>query len=173
MISLGVPIINDVSGGLADPDMFRVIAGNSVEYVLMHWLGPSDQMDDLAHYTSVVPDVSAHLTQRISEATEAGIDPGRLTIDPGFGFSKTAEHNWELCRGISEMVSLGFPVLAGVSRKRFIGGLLPPGHTMADRDAPSAMVGAVLATRGVSALRVHSVTSQRRALEIMAHMGGC
>jgi dihydropteroate synthase len=172
MISLGVPIINDVSGGLADPDMFRVIAGSSVDYVLMHWRGPSDRMDDLAHYDSVVTDVSRHLVERIARASEAGVDPGRITIDPGFGFSKTPEHNWELCRGISEIVRLGYPVLAGVSRKRFIGQLLPADHEMADRDAPSAMVGAVLAERGVSALRVHSVESQRRALEIMAHMGG-
>jgi len=172
MMALGVAIINDVSGGLADPGMFAVVASGTSDYVLMHWMGPSDRMDDLAHYDSVVSDVSGHLSLRVTKAQEAGIDPARMTIDPGFGFSKTPEHNWELCRGIGEIVSLGYPVLAGVSRKRFIGTLLPTGHTMSDRDEPSAMVGAVLAARGVRALRVHSVASQVRALEIMARMDG-
>jgi len=164
MIALGVPIINDVSGGLADPDMFSVIAAHEVEYVLMHWLGPSEAMDSLAHYDCVVSEVCEHLTNRLAEAAAAGINPARITVDPGFGFSKNPEHNWELCRGIGDVVALGYPVLAGVSRKRFIGALLPTGHDMGHRDAPSAMVGAVLASRGVAALRVHSVSSQRRAL---------
>lgn len=170
-ISWGVPIINDVSGGLCDPDMLPVIANSSVRFVLMHWRSPSATMDDHARYDNVVSEVADHLTARVDAAAQSGVDPSRITVDPGFGFSKTPEHNWELCRQIANIVSLGFPVLAGVSRKRFIASLFPAGHEMADRDEASAMVGAVLAQRGVSALRVHSVMSQHRALEIMRQTG--
>jgi dihydropteroate synthase len=172
MISLGVPLINDVSGGLADPDMLATVASSPVTYVMMHWRGHSDTMDQHATYTNVVTEVVTHLEGRIHEALNAGIDEGRIMVDPGFGFSKNPDHNWEVVRGISDLVALGYPVLAGVSRKRFIGELFSGEHEMADRDDPSAMVGALLAQRGVSALRVHNVASQRRALEIMGRVGG-
>jgi dihydropteroate synthase len=172
MIGLGVSIINDVSGGLSDPDMFATVASSDVTYVMMHWLGHSDTMDQLATYTSVAADVVAHLDSRLHAAVDAGIDSARIIVDPGFGFSKNPDHNWELVRGISDVVALGVPVLAGVSRKRFIGALFSGDHEMAHRDDPSAMVGALLAARGVSALRVHNVASQRRALEIMEKTGG-
>ena len=172
MITLGVPIINDVSGGLADPDMLATIADSSVTYVMMHWRGHSDTMDQRATYNSVVEEVVEHLQGRIQAAIDSGIDKQRIMLDPGFGFSKTPDHNWELVRGIAGVVELGFPVLAGVSRKRFIGELFSGDHEMADRDDPSAMVGALLATRGVSALRVHNVASQHRALEIMRRVEG-
>jgi dihydropteroate synthase len=172
MADLGVGIINDVSGGLADPDMFSVIADTEVTYVLMHWRGQSKTMDDLAHYDDVVFNVASHLAERVNEASEAGIEDSRIMVDPGFGFSKNPDHNWQLCRGINRIVGMGYPVLAGVSRKRFIGATLPDGHDMAERDWPSALVGAELIRRGVSHLRVHSVTIQRQALEIMARMDG-
>lgn len=171
MLSRGVSIVNDVSGGLADDNMFRVIAGAQCRYVLMHWRGPSEHMNDLATYSAVTGEVTEHLRDRLGQAVEAGIDLARITLDPGFGFSKNPEHNWELVRGIEDIVALGQPVLAGVSRKRFIGELFDHDHTMADRDAPSAMLGAVLATRGVASLRVHSISQQRRALEIMKRAG--
>lgn len=170
MLELGVPIINDVSGGLADPDMFSVVAGSGADYVLMHWKGPSDTMDSLAHYDDVVTEVVQHLSFRVEAAVSAGLAPRSITLDPGFGFSKQPHHNWELCRGIDRVVALGFPVLAGVSRKRFIAASLADGHDMAQRDWPSAMVGAWLTQHGVTALRVHNVEAQRQALEIMAHM---
>jgi dihydropteroate synthase len=172
MLGLGVPIINDVSGGLADPDMLGVVADSGVTYVMMHWRGHSDTMDQHATYNSVVAEVVEHLRGRIQAAIDAGIDKARIVVDPGFGFSKTPEHNWDLIRGISDLVELGFPVLAGVSRKRFIGGLFSGDHEMSDRDDPSAMVGALLAKKGVSALRVHNVASQLRALEIMGRAEG-
>ena len=172
MADLGVGIINDVSGGLADPDMFSVIADTEVTYVLMHWRGQSKTMDDLAHYDDVVFNVASHLAERVNEASEAGIEDSRIMVDPGFGFSKNPDHNWQLCRGINRIVGMGYPVLAGVSRKRFIGATLPDGHDMAERDWPSALVGAELIRRGVSHLRVHSVTIQRQALEIMARLDG-
>ncbi len=172
MISRGVPIINDVSGGLADPGMLGAVADSDVTYVMMHWRGPSDTMDQHAAYDNVVADVREHLTGRIQAALDAGIDPTRIMIDPGFGFSKNPDHNWEIVRRITDLVGLGFPVLAGVSRKRFIGALFPRDHQMSDRDDPSAMVGALLAQKGVSALRVHNVASQLRALEIMRRVEG-
>ena len=167
MVGLGVDIINDVSGGLSDPRMLTTMAGTSATYVMMHWRGHSDTMDQHATYDNVVADVVAHLNTRIEAAIDAGIHPERLVVDPGFGFSKNPDHNWDLIRGIGDVVALDFPVLAGVSRKRFIGALFSGDHEMSDRDDPSAMVGALLAARGVSALRVHNVASQRRALEIM------
>ena len=172
MITLGVPIINDVSGGLADPEMLATIAHSSVTYVMMHWRGHSDTMDQHATYNNVVAEVVDHLQVRIQEAVDAGIDKQRIMVDPGFGFSKNPDHNWELVRGIGHVVGLGFPVLAGVSRKRFIGALFSGDHEMADRDDPGAMVGALLAARRVSALRVHNVASQQRALEIMGRVEG-
>lgn len=172
MVDLGVGIINDVSGGLADPDMFSVIAHTEVTYVLMHWRGHSKTMDGLAHYDDVASDVASHLADRVNQARAAGILDSQIIVDPGFGFSKNPDHNWQLCRGIDRVVGMGYPVLAGVSRKRFIGATLPDGHDMAERDWPSALVGAELARRGVAHLRVHSVTTQRQALEIMARMDG-
>lgn len=172
MADLGVAIINDVSGGLADPDMFPVVADTQVTYVLMHWRGHSATMDDLAHYDDVVADVASQVTARVDAAMDAGIDPRRIIVDPGFGFSKNPDHNWQLCRGIDRIVAMGYPVLAGVSRKRFIAAALPDGHDMSERDWPSALVGSELARRGVSHLRVHSVGTQRQALEIMARMDG-
>jgi len=172
MIDLGVPIINDVSGGLADADMVPTIASSDVTFVMMHWRGHSDTMDLHATYANVVSEVVAHLESRIQAALDAGIQKERLVLDPGFGFSKNPDHNWELIRGIHEVVGLGCPVLAGVSRKRFIGALFSGDHEMADRDDPSAMVGALLVARGVTALRVHNVSSQRRALEIMGRVEG-
>ncbi len=171
MVDLGVTIINDVSGGLADPDMFGVVAGRQCRYVMMHWLGHSSTMDTLASYDSVTSEVAAHLMERVAAATDAGVSPSQIVVDPGFGFSKNPEHNWELVRGIETIVDLGYPVLAGVSRKRFIGALFDRDHEMSDRDEPSAMVGALLARRGVAALRVHNIASQRRALEIMKQAG--
>lgn len=172
MTDAGVTIINDVSGGLADPQMLSAVAEAGAHYVLMHWRGHSSAMDGLAHYDDVVSEVVSHLEKRIEAALTAGISADKITIDPGFGFSKHPHHNWELCRGIERIVGLGFPVLAGVSRKRFIAASLPDSHEMAERDWPSAMVGAWLASRGVSALRVHNVSAQLQALEIMAHMEG-
>lgn len=172
MIGLGVPLINDVSGGLADSDMLATIASSSATYVMMHWRSHSDTMDQHATYNNVVAEVVEHLRGRIQAAIDAGIVRERIMVDPGFGFSKDPDHNWELVRGISDVVGLGVPVLAGVSRKRFIGALFSGDHEMADRDDPSAMVGALLAQRGVSALRVHNAASQRRALEIMVKAEG-
>lgn len=171
MVGLGASIINDVSGALADPEMLSVMSHSDTRVVLMHWKGPSERMDDLARYDDVVSEVVHHLRTRAEAAISAGVDREKIVLDPGFGFSKTAEHNWELCRDIDRVVELGFPVLAGVSRKRFIAGVLHHDHQMSDRDAPSAMVGAMLAARGVSALRVHDPITQSWALEVWEKAG--
>jgi len=168
MIRLGVPIINDVSGGLADPDMFGVIAGADVDYVLMHWRGHSDQMDSLAHYDDVVGDVISELLARLDASKEAGIDASRIWIDPGLGFAKDIEHNWELCRHIDQFVAMGYPVLVGASRKRFLGALLPEGHHPKDRDGVAVALSVSLAGSGVSAFRVHEPRLHHEALEVWA-----
>ena len=168
MIRLGVPIINDVSGGLADPDMVGVIAAANVDYVLMHWRGHSDQMDSLSHYDDVVADVMSELSGRFDAAKDAGIDTSRMWIDPGLGFAKDIEHNWELCRHIDQFVAMGYPVLVGASRKRFLGALLPEGHHPKDRDGVSVALSVSLAGSGVRAFRVHEPRLHREALEVWA-----
>ena len=165
-IEAGATIVNDVSGGLADPDMFSVVAEAEVDYVIMHWRGHSNVMNDLAHYDNVARDVRNELHERASMAIEAGIRPERIILDPGVGFAKTPAHNWQLLAGLDEVVALGFRVLVGASRKRFLGELLPEGHEIAQRDESSAVVGALLAERGVWGLRVHDPLIHTRALDV-------
>lgn len=165
-LDAGATIVNDVSGGLADPHMFRVVAEADVDYVIMHWRGHSDVMNDLAHYDTVAKDVRNELHERVSMALEAGIRPERIILDPGVGFAKTSAHNWQLLAGIDEIVALGFRVLVGVSRKRFLGELLPEGHEITQRDEPSAVVGALLAERGIWGLRVHEPLIHSRVLDV-------
>lgn len=165
-LAWGVPIINDVSGGLADPLMHQVVADSDAQYVLMHWRGHSDQMDAHATYDDVVAEVCGELEGQLEAARRAGIADSRLIVDPGLGFAKTPEHNWQLVRGIEKVHALGFPVLIGASRKRFLGQLLPEGHEVTNRDGVSAALGVVLAGRGIAALRVHNLRAQRQALEV-------
>jgi dihydropteroate synthase len=120
----GARVVNDVSGGLADPDMVRVVRDAGVPWVLMHWRGHSRDMQRLATYGDVVADVVRELTQRVDDALAAGVDAGQLVLDPGLGFAKTAEHNWALLHRLDALVTLGFPVLVATSRKSFLGALL-------------------------------------------------
>lgn len=166
MVELGAPIINDVSGGLADPDMFGLVAEAEVDYVLMHWRGHSDQMDSLAHYDDVVSEVITEISERIDAAQAAGVNPSQLWIDPGLGFAKNIEHNWELCRHIDQIVTMGFPVLVGASRKRFLGALLPEVHHPKERDGVSVALSVSLAGSGVRAFRVHEPRLHREGLEV-------
>ena len=168
MLGLGVPIINDVSGGLADERMLEVVADSDCLYVLMHWRGHSDQMDALATYDDVVTDVIGEIRARLHAAEVAGIDPERLMIDPGLGFAKDIDHNWEIVRRIDEFQKLGRPLLVGASRKRFLGALLPDGHSPMDRDGVSAALSAVLAGSGINALRVHEPLIHQQALSVWA-----
>ena len=165
-VDAGARIINDVSGGLADSEMFAVVAACEAEYVLMHWRGHSDQMDSLAHYDDVVGEVSAELHARVSAATKAGIDTSRIIVDPGLGFAKTPAHNWSLLSQLSELAPEGMRMIVGASRKRFLGELVAGDHEPAERDGLSAALGVLVAVAGVFARRVHNVRAHREALDV-------
>ncbi|WP_232466192.1 dihydropteroate synthase [Diaminobutyricimonas sp. LJ205] len=164
-VAAGAEFINDVSGGLADPDMYRVMAGNEATYIAMHWRGllgekDSSALDKLAVYGDVVTDVKNELQQRLAEMIVWGIDPARVIIDPGLGFSKKAEHNWQLLARYDELAALGHPILIGASRKRFLGDL------GGDKDNATAIISALSAEAGAWGVRVHNVESTRKALEV-------
>lgn len=160
-ISLGVKFVNDVSGGLADPKMYEVIAKNpKVQYVIMHWRAHSKNMQDLAHYKDVVKEVKEELEERISSAIEAGVDPDQIIIDPGIGFSKSGEHNWELLKNIDRLSLLGYPILIGASRKRFLGELTGSSNPD-EREAATLAITAMMAKQGIWAVRTHSVKAHR------------
>jgi dihydropteroate synthase len=158
-IKAGASIINDVSGGLADPNMLQTAARLQVPYIAMHWRGQSKDMNSKAIYGDVVSDVISELQERISAALDAGIQPGNLTIDPGLGFAKEAEHNWKIIDSIDKFVELGYPVLIGASRKRFLGGESPD-----EREQATIELTKRLATTGIWAVRVHSVKPHREVL---------
>jgi len=162
-IDLGVDYINDVSGGLSDPAMLGVVADSDVTYIAMHWRGDSDVMDGNATYGDVTRDVLTELRARIDEVLEAGVTPGKLWIDPGLGFAKTAVHNWQLLRDLNQFAALGYPVLVGASRKRF---LAPFGEQPADRDQATAIISVLSAEAGVAAVRVHDVARTVEALDV-------
>jgi len=163
-VEAGAEFINDVSGGLADPEMYRTIAATGVSYIAMHWRGHSDTMQELTEYENVVTDVRSALKSRIAEMLVWGIEPGRIIIDPGIGFSKTSEQNWALLGHLDELVTLGYPVLIGASRKRFIGDLYFDAET--DRDPATAIISALSAQAGAWAVRVHNVDSTKAALDV-------
>jgi dihydropteroate synthase len=160
-VAEGAVVVNDVSGGLADPDMLGWVATVDLPFVAMHWRGHSADMDTLARYDDVVADVGAELRDRLAAAERAGVDPARVVLDPGLGFAKTAAHNWALLRGLPELVASGQPVLVGASRKRFLGTLLaaPDGtpRPLERRDYATDAVSALAAAAGVWCVRVHDV----------------
>ena len=158
-VKAGASIINDVSGGLADPEMLQTAARLGVPYIAMHWRGQSKDMNSRAIYNDVVIDVISELQERITAALDAGIEVGNLIIDPGLGFAKDAEHNWEIIDSIDSFVDLGYPVLIGASRKRFLGGESPDEREQATIDLTKR-----LATTGVWAVRVHSVKPHKEVL---------
>jgi dihydropteroate synthase len=168
-LEAGAVVVNDVSGGLADERMAAVVAHARVPWVLMHWRGHSDRMADLATYDDVVTEVRDELVARADAAVLAGVDPSRIVLDPGLGFAKTADHNWALLRRLDVLVELGFPVLVGASRKRFLGTLLgddagvrPPGG----RETAGAAVTALAAQAGAWGVRVHDVASSADAIAV-------
>jgi dihydropteroate synthase len=175
-VAAGASVVNDVSGGLADPAMAGVVAAARVPWILMHWRGHSDHMAELATYTDVVEDVRAELAARAEAAVGAGVDPGCIVLDPGLGFAKTAEHNWALLRRLDALTSLGYPVLVGASRKRFLGLLLPDAdgrpRPPAGRDVATAAVSALAVCAGVWGLRVHDVASTLDAVAVAAAWRG-
>jgi dihydropteroate synthase len=158
-IEAGVQIINDVSGGLADPEMLPTAAQLGVPYIAMHWRGHSKDMNSRAVYGDVVADVISELQERVSAALDAGITKDNLIIDPGIGFAKDAHHNWEIIDSIDEFVGLGYPVLIGASRKRFLGGDNPD-----EREAATIELTKRLSASGIWGVRVHSVKPHKEVL---------
>jgi len=171
-VEAGASIVNDVSGGLADPEMARVVAAAGVPFVVMHWRGHSDTMQDHASYDDVVADVCSALSERVSDLCERGVGRDQLIVDPGFGFAKLNEHNWALLAHLDSVKSLGLPVLVGTSRKAFLGALgvsdgdspRPP----AERDLATAATTVVAGLAGVWGVRVHDVASSIEALRVVA-----
>jgi dihydropteroate synthase len=159
-IKAGATIVNDVSGGLADPHMLDTVAELDVPYIAMHWRGQSKDMNLKAIYTDVVADVISELGERIEAALDAGIKTDNLIIDPGLGFAKDGEHNWAIIDAMNRFVELGYPVLVGGSRKRFLGGQTPDEREQATIDLTKR-----LATSGIWAVRVHSVKPHKEVLK--------
>ena len=158
-IKAGVKYVNDVSGGLADPKMYELIAKNrEIQYVVMHWRSHSKTMQEHAIYKDVVKEVREELEERINSAIEAGVDPEQLIVDPGIGFAKTSEHNWELLKNLDRLSLLGYPILVGASRKRFLGELV--GGEPHQREAATIALTAALAKQGIWGVRTHSVKPQ-------------
>jgi len=171
-LEAGARLVNDVSGGLADPDMLPVVAAARVAYVAMHWRGPSIDMQSRAAYDDVVREVGAELVVRRDAAVAAGVDPQRVLLDPGLGFGKDAGHNWTLLSRLTELAALGRPLLVGASRKGFLGELLAApddGRRPADgRDAATAAVTVLAAQAGAWAVRVHEVRASADAVRVIA-----
>jgi dihydropteroate synthase len=151
-VQAGAAIINDVSGGLSDPAMFATVKKLGVPYILMHWRGESKGMNSRAIYTDVVNDVISEINSQIDAALEAGINKSQIIIDPGLGFAKDAEHNWEILRNLKQFTSMGYPVIIGASRKRFLGGDNPD-----EREAATIELTKTLVPQGIWGIRVHSV----------------
>ncbi len=170
-IEAGAVVVNDVSGGLADPDMAKVLAAAELPWVLMHWRGHSRDMQRLASYRDVVTEVVAELSARVDAAVSAGVDPRRLVLDPGLGFAKTAEHNWALLARLDELHALGLPVLLAASRKSFLGRLLagPDGtpRPVDQREDATVATTVLAALAGVWGVRVHEVRPNLDALRVV------
>jgi dihydropteroate synthase len=169
-VEAGATVVNDVSGGLADPAMARVVAEARVPWILMHWRGHSARMSALATYEDVLGEVRAELIARVDAAVLAGVDPERIVLDPGLGFAKTAAHNWALLRRLDVFVGLGFPVLVGASRKRFLGELLADaaGHPRPPdgREVATAAITVLAAVAGAWGVRVHDVSASMDAVAV-------
>ncbi len=170
-LDAGATGVNDVSGGLGDPAMLPLVAARRAPYICMHWRGHSADMQSRAAYDDVVADVIRELGDRVAALTAAGLDLDRVALDPGLGFAKNAEHNWEILRRLDEFRVLGLPLLIGASRKTFLGRLLAdprtgePRPTVA-RDDASAAVSALAAAAGVWCVRVHEVPSSADAVRV-------
>ena len=172
-VAAGASYVNDVSGGLADPAMLDTVAGLGARYVAMHWRGFSDVMTRLTYYGDVVADVASELAARRDAALAAGIAPERLILDPGLGFAKEPDHNWALLAGLDTLRGLGFPLLIGASRKRFLGALLADGdgpRVPRERDDATLALTTLLAQQRVWAVRTHAVRAHRDAIAVVERL---
>jgi len=158
-VEAGATIVNDVSGGAADPDMFSAVAKLGCKYTLMHWRGHSKDMNEKAIYGDVVSEVIEEISIQLDKALAAGVKRENIILDPGIGFAKNPEHNWEVLNRIDEFVALGYPVLIGHSRKRFLGGEHPD-----EREEATVAVTQSLVGKGIWAVRVHGVKANVEAI---------
>lgn len=170
-VAVGAVLVNDVSGGLADPDMLPFVAQAQIPYIAMHWRGHSEGMQARAAYGDVVREVCRELADRRDAALDAGIAPERLVLDPGLGFAKLAAHNWALTAHLAAVCALGHPVLYAASRKAFLGAVGRtdgiPARPPQARDVATAATSVLAALAGVWAVRVHDVVSTRDALDVV------
>jgi dihydropteroate synthase len=170
-LSAGAMLINDVSGGLADPDMAAVVGKAGVPYIAMHWRGHSDRMETLASYDDVVEEVVAELTKRLAALESAGVERRQVLLDPGLGFAKKAHHNWQLLANLDRLAAIGRPIVIGASRKRFLGTILagpdgtPPPQA---RDQATTATSALAAAAGAWCVRVHEVRGSVDAVRVAA-----
>jgi dihydropteroate synthase len=171
-LAAGARVVNDVSGGLADPAMVPFVAGARIPYVVMHWRGHSADMQSRAVYADVVADVVRELRQRLDAVVACGVDPEYVLLDPGLGFAKTAEHNWTLLAHLDALAELGRPLVVAASRKAFLGRLLagPDGtpRPLAERDDATTAVSALAALAGVFCVRAHRVRPTVDAVMVAA-----
>ena len=170
-VAAGASIVNDVSGGLADDQMFAALKDLNCKFIISHWRGFSETMDSMNNYTSVAIDVAKELTERVAKAEAAGISKDRLIIDPGLGFAKDIAQNWHLVARLDELEKLGLPILVGASRKRFLAGALEPedaaGVSNQRRDLATAVLTALLLQRKLWGVRVHNVSTTLDAIKVV------
>jgi dihydropteroate synthase len=174
-IAAGARLVNDVSGGLADPAMARIVAKAGVPYVVMHWRGHSHDMQTRSVYRDVVREVGDELRRRVDAVLEEGVDPSLIILDPGLGFAKRPEHNWALLNHLDELLSTGRPVLVGASRKRFLGRLLgtpPSPRPFTECDDATVAITALVAAAGAWCVRVHEVRPNADAVRVAAAIRG-
>lgn len=173
-LEAGAVLVNDVSGGLADPAMLPMLAATGAQAVLMHWRAHASTMTQHTTYGDVVADVRDELARRVDAALAVGVSPGALVLDPGIGFAKTAEQSWAVLAGLPQLAELGFPLLVGASRKRFLAacvdyGTLDPARAE-DRDEASAAVAAIAAAGGAWGVRVHEPAPAAAAVRVAARL---
>ena len=169
-VQAGACMVNDVSGGKADPEMLGYIATLNTPFILMHWRGPSNIMNTLTDYTDVVADVTAEISQQVDVAVAAGIARERIAIDPGIGFAKTVEQNWPILKHLDVLEGLGLPILMGASRKKFLGELLAKdgvARELEERESATTAISTLMAARGLWAVRVHDVKSSSDAIAVV------
>jgi dihydropteroate synthase len=168
-VEAGARLINDVSGGRADPDMFAVAASAGLPVVIMHWRRHAATMQEAATYSDVVSEVVRELRPQVDRAVATGIAPERIVLDPGLGFAKTGEHNWQLLNHLGDLLALGRPLLVAASRKRFLGDLLADDAGLRPapgRDSATAAVTALAAAAGAWCVRVHEVGPSADAVRV-------
>ncbi|NHC15556.1 dihydropteroate synthase [Motilibacter sp. E257] len=169
-LEAGACLVNDVSGGMADPQLAKVARDARAPYVVMHWRGHSTSMQSRAVYADVVDDVAGELQARVEAVLDLGLLPEQLVLDPGLGFAKNAAHNWQLLAGLPALTALGYPVLVGASRKRFLGSLLSGDEhapaPVAERADATVAVTALAAAGGAWCVRVHEARANRAAVAV-------